>query len=200
MNTSLGFEGTLHARKLDHSVPLVWKIKNILRWNFLVGWVAHHLAKVFSSVTGVVTMTPELRIDLIKHTGERIEYGAVCHNVITDDGVAFLVDDWQAGTTSMQNIKWHQAGTSSTAEAAGDTDVGVALDTCEEGTNTQPSANILRSVATITFTSTGSVVEHGLFSSSDRAVLWDRSVFSAINVENGDSIQFTYNCTVNSGG
>lgn len=33
-----------------------------------------------------------------------------------------------------------------------------------------------------------------------RPVLWDHKVFSAINVVNGDSIQFTYTLTVNSGG
>ncbi|HYF28584.1 MAG TPA: hypothetical protein VD931_22785 [Baekduia sp.] len=33
-----------------------------------------------------------------------------------------------------------------------------------------------------------------------RPVLWDRKVFSAINVVNGDSIQFTYTLTISSGG
>lgn len=33
-----------------------------------------------------------------------------------------------------------------------------------------------------------------------RPVMWDRKVFSAINVVNGDSIQFTYTLTINSGG
>lgn len=33
-----------------------------------------------------------------------------------------------------------------------------------------------------------------------RPVMWDHKVFSAINVVNGDSIQFTYTLTVNSGG
>lgn len=33
-----------------------------------------------------------------------------------------------------------------------------------------------------------------------RPVMWDHKVFSAINVVNGDSIQFTYTVTVNSGG
>lgn len=33
-----------------------------------------------------------------------------------------------------------------------------------------------------------------------RPVMWDHKVFSAINVNNGDSIQFTYTLTVNSGG
>lgn len=33
-----------------------------------------------------------------------------------------------------------------------------------------------------------------------RPIMWDHKVFSAINVVNGDSIQFTYTLTVNSGG
>lgn len=33
-----------------------------------------------------------------------------------------------------------------------------------------------------------------------RPVMWDHKVFSAINVNNGDSIQFTYSLTINSGG
>lgn len=33
-----------------------------------------------------------------------------------------------------------------------------------------------------------------------RPVMWDHKVFSAINVVNGDSIQYTYSLTVNSGG
>jgi hypothetical protein len=33
-----------------------------------------------------------------------------------------------------------------------------------------------------------------------RPVMWDHKVFAAINVNNGDSIQFTYTLTVNSGG
>jgi len=35
---------------------------------------------------------------------------------------------------------------------------------------------------------------------STRPVMWDHKVFSAINVGNGDSIQFTYSLTISSGG
>lgn len=35
---------------------------------------------------------------------------------------------------------------------------------------------------------------------STRPVMWDHKVFSAINVNNGDSIQFTYSLTISSGG
>lgn len=33
-----------------------------------------------------------------------------------------------------------------------------------------------------------------------RPIMWDHKVFSAVNVANGDSIQFTYTLTINSGG
>lgn len=33
-----------------------------------------------------------------------------------------------------------------------------------------------------------------------KPVMWDHKVFSALNVNNGDSVQFTYSLTVNSGG
>jgi len=35
---------------------------------------------------------------------------------------------------------------------------------------------------------------------STRPVMWDRKVFAAINVVNGDSVQFTYTLTISSGG
>lgn len=35
---------------------------------------------------------------------------------------------------------------------------------------------------------------------STRPVMWDRKVFAAINVINGDSVQFTYSLTISSGG
>jgi len=67
---------------------------------------------------------------------------------------------------------------------------------------TQPAANQLRSVGTQSFTGSGAITEHGLFSviTESAGVLWDRSVFSAINVDNGDSIEWTYTCTVSAGG
>jgi hypothetical protein len=55
-------------------------------------------------------------------------------------------------------------------------------------------------VATFNFTSTLAITEWGLFSASTSGTLWDRRTFSAINVANGDSIQFTYTLTVPAGG
>ncbi|MGE3176768.1 MAG: hypothetical protein AB7O32_04825, partial [Vicinamibacterales bacterium] len=96
------------------------------------------------------------------------------------------------------------------AEAVGDTalvtesttilnpDSTRATGTLAEGA----SANIFRSVGTVTFDGSGAITEHGLFSqaATGGGVLFDRSVFAAINVASGDSIQFTYDATLTAGG
>ncbi|HYB96213.1 MAG TPA: hypothetical protein VEC39_14675, partial [Vicinamibacterales bacterium] len=70
------------------------------------------------------------------------------------------------------------------------------------GTTTEgATGNIFRSVGTVTFDGSGAITEHGLMSqaATGGGVLWDRSVFSPINVVNGDSIQFTYDVTFTAG-
>lgn len=144
----------------------------------------------------------------------RIEHlGLICTRVVTDAGVAFLVDDWDVNTASATNdittLKYHGCGTGVGAEAVGDTTLGTESTTAlnpdstrATGTQSQPSANQLRSVGTVTFDNTAAITEHGLFSqaATGGGTLWDRSLFSAINVVSADSIQFTYTCTVSSGG
>jgi hypothetical protein len=84
------------------------------------------------------------------------------------------------------------------------------------GTQSNPTANQYKSVATVTYTSSLAIVEWGLFSASSSGTLWDRRWFNTagapatqaaaaltaapINVNNGDSIQFTYTLTINAGG
>jgi hypothetical protein len=87
-----------------------------------------------------------------------------------------------------------------TAEAIGNT----AMETTDgesraTGTQTESAANAYQSVGTIAYTSTKAVTEHGLFNDSSAGTLMDRTVFSAINVVSGDSIQFTYTLTLTAG-
>lgn len=129
-----------------------------------------------------------------------------------------------ANTYSIQNAVGNGvAGGSPTAQrinGAADTalttDSGVARVT---GTQTNPSANQYRSVATMSFSSSLAITEWGLFSASSSGTLWDRRWFNTaqapqvtqvgsgstlvvapINVQNGDSIQATYTLTLNAGG
>lgn len=137
------------------------------------------------------------------------EYGIVSQKVITTAGVGFLVDAWQ-NIVELEIMKYHGMGTGALAEAVGDTALGAESTTALNPDSTRAtgttvegaSANIFRSVGTLTVDATAAITEHGLFSTSGTGtgVLWDRSVFSAVNVVSGDSIQFTYDMTATAGG
>jgi hypothetical protein len=140
----------------------------------------------------------------------RVEHlGLISSKLIVDLGVAFLVDDWDNNGQDLTTMNFHGCGVGVAAEAQTDAALGTESTTAlnpdnvrATGTRSQPAANQYRSVGTVTFDATAAITEHGLLSSATVAagVLWDRSVFSAINVVNGDSIQFTYTCTVSAGG
>jgi hypothetical protein len=162
--------------------------------------------------TGVLGVG-RLYATVIRADGTLEHLGLLCTKVITDAGVAFLVDDWDVNTASATNdittLKYHGCGTGTNAEAAADTALQTESTTAlnpdstrATGTQSQPAANQLRSVGTVTFDASAAITEHGLFSqaATGGGTLWDRSVFAAINVVSGDSIQFTYTCTVSSGG
>ena len=77
------------------------------------------------------------------------------------------------------------------------TEVGSrVVGTQEEGA----TANIYKSVATISYSGSYAITEHGLFNASSGGALMDRTKFPAINVISGDSIQFSFQITFSSGG
>ncbi|MEE9197094.1 MAG: hypothetical protein V3U45_03030 [bacterium] len=139
-----------------------------------------------------------------EHEGERIDYGVVSRQVVTDIGVAFLADDWFDASKEITNMNFHDSGTGSVAENQTDIDLGTPAGptTRATGTKSNAVANVVVSVGTITYTGTLAITEHGLFSTASRATddLWDRSVFTAINVVNTDSIEFTYSATLPANG
>lgn len=209
--SSIQMNGAVKAQVIrrNMSVGLSWKLKNTLRWSFLRGWLGWYVFAPLARFFNVATVMGRLEIEVRKSDGRIIRYGTVSYNLVTDAGVAFLVDDWTDNTTDLTTLKYHGCGTGATAEDVGDTalvtESTTALNpdsTRATGTMTQPSANIQQSVGTLTFDGSAAVTEHGLFSqaATGGGTLWDRSVFSAINVASGDSIQFTYQCTVSSGG
>lgn len=203
--SKLAIGGNLKTKVIRAPGPgLLWHLKNRLRVSYILGWLMVTLAKVFSKLTGIPTLTSQLSIRLIKATGEIINYGVVGYRVVTSAGVAFLVDDWDDDTTDITNMNYHASGTDNTAENSSDTALGAESTTITDratGTKTQPSANVLQSVGTQSYTGSGAIVEHGLLSvvTEGSGTLWDRTVFSTINVGNGDSIEFTYQCTITAG-
>lgn len=201
----LSIGGRLTAKVIRCPGPgLGWKLRNSIRWAFIWGLIANWLARLFSRITKIPTITAELEALLIRADGQRVNYGVVGRRYVTDDGVAFLVDDWDDDSTDITNMNYHASGTDNTAENQTDSDLGAEATSVTDrvaGTKSQPAAYQLRSIGTQSFTGSAAIVEHGLFSviTESAGVLWDRTVFTVINVGNGDSIQWTYTCTLNAG-
>lgn len=148
---------------------------------------------------GYLRFDSELSAILIRADGSRVDYGVISRRVVTDVGVAYLVDCLQ-NLAEPENINWHDSGTGTGNEAVGDTTITPAGPARVSGTQSEPAANQYRTLGTIVYAGTLAITEHGLFTASSAGTLWDRSKFAAINVVSGDSIQFTYTLTVNSGG
>ena len=120
---------------------------------------------------------------------------------VTDAYVALLVDELQSSQAAHSTFKYHGSGTGTGDEAAADTTLGTEVETRDTGTQAEgATANIYKSVATHTYGSSLAITEHGLFNASEAGTLMDRSKFSAVNVTNGEKIEFTYQLTVTAGG
>lgn len=206
----LSFKGTVNVKLIKApKAPLSWRLKNYLRRGFIKFWLGFQVAPLVSKLFGFTIFTATLEARLVKANGDVVDYGVLSHAVVTDVGVNELVDDWDDGSGNIADFNYHGSGTGAVAPAVGDTALGAEIttgldpdNTRPTGTKSQPAANQLRSVGTASYDATAAVTEHGLFNQASTAggILWDRSTFAAINVASGDSIQFTYTLTANSGG
>lgn len=127
------------------------------------------------------------------------DYGVVSRQVVTTAGITALANAL-VNTFESELFNFHASGTGGTAEAIGDTALVTEVETRVAGTQSNPSAGVYRTVATVSYTATRTITEHGIFSASTVGTLLDRSLFTGIPVVSGDSIQFTYNFTYTAGG
>lgn len=192
---------------LRHSVPNTgiaevdrYRLRNLP--NVLRGLASIAAARAVGAPTFCGVISAVVR----RANGEVLDLGVISCRVVTDTGVAFIVDAFQ-NTTELENMKFHGFGTGSTAEAAANTALVTELTTQYATDNTRPTgtttegatANIYRTVATLSPDASVAITEHGIFSATSAGVMLDRSVFSAINIGSGDSLQMTYDLTLTSG-
>lgn len=147
-----------------------------------------------------------------RDVGLWVPYGLASMRVVTTAGVRFICDDLNNSTTDATTLKFHGMGTGGTAEAVGDTALVTESTTAlnpdsTRATGSQASATVstnatYTTVGTLTVDASVANTEHGIFSqaATGGGTLLDRSLYSVINLANGDSIQFTYVLTLNSGG
>jgi len=232
--------GGLAIRKLNERIdaPLTWKLRNMARWGFIKGWIAKHIVAPFANSFGVMTAVAEwtrrkrswyedverehfLKLmranrsaEAERYAAERtywIDYGVVGYRVVTNAGVAYIVDDFDngSGSADVSLFNFHGVGTGNTAEAAGDTalvtESTTALNpdsTRATGTRSQPAANQFRSTGTLSFdTGPTALVEHGLFTqaATGGGTLLDRTVFATVTIQSGESLQCEYTITFTAG-
>lgn len=198
--------GGLSIRKLPVFNPTLWRIRNLPY--VAKGYIPYIIMKTLSRWLCVPVILSELRI-VAKLKGKSYDLGAVSYRVVTNAGVAYIVDDWDGGANVIDNFNYHGCGTGTNAEDVTDTALQSECTTVlnpdntrATGTKSKPQSNQMRTVGTLTFDGSAAVTEHGIFtqSATGGGTLLDRSVFSAINVGNGDSIQFTYTLTLSAGG
>jgi hypothetical protein len=169
----------------------LWKIFNF----------KHRLRGVKQEILhmGKLGVCSELSIKLIRADGSVTDYGVVSRRLVTTAGVTYIAQAF-TNVTEPENFNYHASGTGTNAESTGDTALQTEVATRVAGTQSNPSAGVYRTVAIIPYTGSLNITEHGILSAASVGTLLDRSVFGAIAVINGDSIQFTYNFTVNAGG
>ena len=173
-----------------------------MRKAYLLGRLNNWRARRFTRQTGIPTLTGELSLRLLKANGEIVNYGIVEYRVVTTAWVNFLVDNLVSDTPELGDLKFHDSGIGTTPAAIGDTDIETTDgESRVAGTQLEGgSPNIYRSVGTIAYTTSKAITEHVLATIITAGTIIDRHVFSEVNVINGDSIQFAYEWTANSGG
>lgn len=196
MRSEIGFSGRLSHKLIRTPGPgLLWKARNLP--NIWPGVWRHGLAKALK----MNHILGELRAVLMRRDGSRVNYGLLSAKVVTTAFVNLMVDQLITETSVWGDFKYHDSGVGTTAAAVGDTDIETTDgESRVAGTQVENAANIYESVGTIAYTTTKAITEHGLFNASTGVTLLDRHVFAAINVVNGDSIQFTYDLTCTAGG
>lgn len=171
---------------------LVIGIASFFLWGFLT--------LMFRKPKDCITTVGRLSAVITRADGTKEDIGLICTKVVTTAGVNYLVDGLQSNTTDVALFRFHASGTGVVAENITDTALGTEVATRVSGSQAEgASANIYRTIATIPYTSTLAITEHGVLSAASAGTLLDRSVFAAINVINGDSIQFTYELTLPAG-
>lgn len=136
------------------------------------------------------------------HTGDHSAF----YTLVTTAGVNVLAADFVSGASlHIASFNYHDSGTGTTAEAIGQTTLVTQAGPTTRATGTQSNpgapSNQYRSIGTISYTSTLSITEWGLFSQAAQGgSLWDRRLFSSIGVSSGDSISFSYNLQIPAGG
>ena len=144
----------------------------------------------------------------IKHMrkGDVLSTQQVHNRVITDAFVEAIVDamvatnDTDTVLTDFNDFQWHASGTGTTAEAQTQAILDTEVESRVSGTKAEgTTAEIYKSVATVTYTGTHTLREHAVFNKVSGGIMLDRTLFAAVSVVLDDKVEFTYEVTFTAG-
>ena len=115
--------------------------------------------------------------------------------VLTSAGEAYIVDRIQA-TSSLQADKVGWGTGAGTAAKANTTLFTEAAEARVTATISQPTADKIRYVATITSASAQTITNAGNFDATSGGNLMVKGDFTGIVLANGDKIEFTIDCEI----
>ncbi len=211
--------GSLALRKIDvPERPVIRTLAEAMRYG--VGWhpwqiknlpnFQRSLRDQHRWATGRMPFIGHLWGRVIRNDGTFDDLGLMSCRVVTNAGVAFLVDAMQ-GLVEPELLRFHGLGVGTAAEAVTDTALASELTTQYATSSTRPTGTLgekagdtktFETVATISVSAAVAATEHGIFSQAavPGGTLLDRSVFAAVNLAAGEALQATYQLNLPSGG
>lgn len=140
---------------------------------------------------------------ILRDSAGKIKEVRLSRNLVTNAGFAGIASRIN-GSGAEAAGTYLAVGTGTNAAAAGDTtlqteitDSGLArVAATASRVTTTVTNDTAQLLTTFTVTGTKAVTEAGYLNASSAGVLFARSVFSAVNVVNGDSLQLTYKIKV----
>lgn len=154
----------------------------------------------------IIVGKAELSAVKITADGNVVDYGVVSRKKVTQAFVLNIVDAMcdSAGTgqlATFNDYQYHDCGTG--GDQSTESNSSTTLTTGGAGTGgtrvigaptdvSTSSTGKMQTQATIPFDATKAIREHAVFNAASSGTMLDRSAFSDITVNNGDSIQFTY--------
>lgn len=166
------------------------------------------VADLLEGISKIVVVQSKLAVVIRRFDGGLEDWGVVSDRLVTNNGVAFIVDAFQ-NLVELEIMKFHGIGTGSGAEAASDSALGTELTTQYNpdnvratGTTAESAANAYQTVGTNTVDATVTIQEHGILSQAavGGGVLLDRSLTGGQALTSGDGMTTTYTLTLTAGG
>lgn len=157
-------------------------------------------------IRSVVIMESALGIQVRRHNGQAEDYGIVSRKLVTTAGCTAMAVAWANATF---DAKYMGLGTGAGAEAASNTGLSTEIAANHYAGGVRPTCTHVESTVTVPLvgahtqtTDVDGITEHGIFTSATQGAvtLWDKSLFSVINLAVADVLTATYTLTLTAGG